>query len=81
MTPTARAASSTTETEFRCPVGRGGILLKLLRDGDARISDGNLIEVACRKCRDDQRREGHAEVLMVLHRFAMDGEHVETVTV
>lgn len=81
MTAAASAAAgSSTETEFRCPVGRGGILLKLLRAGDARIADGNLIEVACRKCRDDARRDGRT-VLTVLHRFAMDGSHVESVTI
>lgn len=67
-------------TEFRCPLGRGGVLLKLLRVGEAQITDGNLIEVACRPCRDDQRRAGQ-DVLVVLHRFAMDGQVVETITV
>jgi hypothetical protein len=52
--------------------------LKLLRAGTATIADGNLIEVACRSCRDDARREGRP-VLVVLHRFGMDGAFVETV--
>ena len=73
-------ASAPEPVEVRCPVGRGGILLKLLRSGAASIGEGNLIEVACVECRRSERQAGR-EVLLVLHRFAMDGEHVETVTV
>jgi hypothetical protein len=71
---------SAESVEVRCPVGRGGILLKLLRTGAATIGEGNLIEVACGECRRAERQRGR-EVLLVLHRFGMDGEHVETVTV
>jgi hypothetical protein len=73
-------AESPEQVEVRCPVGRGGILLKLLRTGAATIGEGNLIEVACVECRRVERQGGR-EVLLVLHRFGMDGEHVETVTV
>lgn len=64
--------------EVRCPIGRGGLLLKLLGQHEATVGESNLIEVACRSCRDDARREGRP-ALQVLHRFGMDGAHVETV--
>lgn len=57
---------------------RGGILVKLLRSGAATIAEGNLIEVACGECRRVARRAGQ-DVTLVLHRFGMDGTHIETV--
>lgn len=72
--------SAAGQVEVRCPVGRGGILLKLLRTGAASIGEGNLIEVACQECRRAERQAGR-EVLLVLHRFGMDGAWIETVTV
>lgn len=58
-------------------MGRGGILLRLLRTGAATIGEGNLIEVACTECRRAERRAGR-DVSLVLHRFAMDGQHIES---
>lgn len=67
------------DVSFRCPIGRGGLLLKLLGAHVATVDrTSNLIEVACRSCRDDARRGGRP-ALQVLHRFGMDGAHVETV--
>lgn len=67
------------DVSFRCPIGRGGLLLKLLRAHVATVDrTSNLIEVACRNCRDDARREGRP-ALQVLHRFGIDGVHVESV--
>jgi hypothetical protein len=78
--PAAAEGDPAQEVEVRCPVGRGGILLKLLRSGEARIAEGNLLEVSCTECRRVERAAGR-QVMLVLHRFGMDGEHVETLTV
>jgi hypothetical protein len=51
----------------RCP-DRGGPLLKL---------HAGWFEVACRSCRDTLRRDGR-RVLLVLHRFSIDGWFLET---
>lgn len=76
MTAGVRAA-----VEFRCPVGAGGMFLRLLRTGDARIDTGaNLIEVACRECARRRRQLGH-RCAAVLHRFGLDGVVVETLVV
>lgn len=73
-----RPAPEVTEAlTVRCPVGRGGILLRLLRTGAATIGEGNLIEVACVECRRAERHAGR-NVSLVLHRFGMDGVHIES---
>lgn len=66
-----------TEVEVRCPVKAGGMFFKLLGTDLARIDSDNLIEVNCPECRRRQR-ETEPEVFLVLHRFALDGELVET---
>jgi len=66
--------------EFRCPVGAGGLFFKLLGTPMARVDENNLVEVNCRSCARVAREE-NPEVLLVLHRFALDGECVETETV
>jgi hypothetical protein len=76
----AEQGARPSELEIRCPLGHGGILLKLLRTGAATIAEGNLIEVACRRCLQDVRQQG-GRAMLVLHRFAMDGTWIETATV
>lgn len=50
----------------------------LLADGGKpSIVEGNLIELACKDCRRLLRLEGQ-EVALVLHRYNLAGEHVET---
>lgn len=59
------------DSELRCPVNPSKLFMKLSRPI---ITDGNLIEVACRDCR---RKRG----VRVLHRYNVLGDLVETVEV
>jgi hypothetical protein len=62
--------------DIRCP--RHPVRL-LLRIGKPMKVDGaNLIEIACRDCRNDARRTDPT-VSLVLHRYNVVGELVETV--
>lgn len=63
-----------TVVEIRCPVNTSRLFLKL---HDARIVEGNLIEVACRDCRTEERLRNPA-VRLVLHRFDVLGVLIET---
>lgn len=62
--------------EIRCPKHRSRLLLKVT--GHVKVEDGmNLIEIACRDCR-NERRDAGEHVQLVLHRFNVGGELVET---
>lgn len=61
--------------EIRCPRHSMRLLLKI---GRPRVVDGaNVIEVACRDCRKDLRRDGR-DVRDVIHVYNVLGEVVET---
>lgn len=61
--------------EVRCP---DHPIRLLLRVGTPKVLDGaNIIEVACRDCRNDLRKRGET-VSLVLHRYNVLGEHVQT---
>lgn len=61
--------------DLRCPEHYGTLLLRI---GRPVIVDGaNMIEVACKSCRNDLRRRGDA-VFRVLHRYNVIGDLVET---
>lgn len=59
---------------MRCPLDAQRMFGKLVLEQRPKIVDGNLLEFACDKCR---RRDGAA---LVLHRFNVAGEFVETET-
>jgi hypothetical protein len=62
--------------EVRCPSSFRRLFVKLRLEGDRpRITEGNLMEFACADCR---RGTGHK---LVLHRYDLLGNLVETVTV
>ncbi len=61
----------TASTDLRCPIG--GLLAKVTGHRPLHITDGNLIELACRDCR---RKLGARQVL---HRFNVAGQLVESV--
>lgn len=66
--------------EIRCPVGPKRLLSKLLLSGDRpHITSENLLEFACGDCRRSLRLEG-VNVALVLHRYSLDGQLVESVT-
>jgi len=68
----------TADVEFRCVAYPGVLFGRLrLRDGGVRIVEGNLVEFACRSCRREVCRAG-GSVALVLHRFNLLGELVET---
>lgn len=62
--------------DIRCP--RHPVRLLLRIGAPKKIDGANLIEVACRDCRADRRKAGEA-VSLVLHRYNVLGELVETV--
>ena len=62
--------------DLRCPVDTRRLFARLRR-GEAQIVDGNLVEVACDDCRRARRKTGDT-VRLVLHRFNVLGECVET---
>lgn len=68
----------TADVEFRC-VAYPSVLFGRLRLGEegVRIVEGNLVEFACRSCRRELSRSGGTADL-VLHRFNLLGELVET---
>ena len=68
----------TADVEFRC-VAYPSVLFGRLRLGEegVRIVEGNLVEFACRSCRREVCRAG-GSVALVLHRFNLLGELVET---
>lgn len=64
--------------EIRCPEHPIRLLLKvekpvLVNDGGA-----NMIEIACKDCRTQLRREG-VRVGLVVHRYNVVGEWLETI--
>jgi len=65
--------------EVRCPVGPRALLFKLRREGEIpRVSDGNLLELACRDCARNAR-QFDPDVRRVLHRFDFAGQLIESV--
>jgi len=68
----------TADVEFRCVAYPGVLFGRLrLREEGVRIVEGNLVEFACRSCRRELSRAG-GSVALVLHRFDLLGELVET---
>ncbi len=67
--------------DIRCPVGPRRLLMRVLASGETPHvdRDDNLLELACADCRRIMRKEG-TEVNLVLHRFNILGELIETVT-
>lgn len=67
--------------EIRCPVNPQTLLTKLLLKGEKpHITDGNLIELACDRCKEQMKKKtGIAQ--RVLHRYDLAGTLVETVVV
>lgn len=65
--------------EIRCPINPQVLLTKLLFKGEkAHITEGNLIELACDRCKEIRRKQT-GERMRVLHRYDLLGELVETV--
>ncbi len=67
--------------DFRCPEDPRHLFLKLKRAGVATpVVDGNLVELACDKCKVLRRRRGE-DIARVLHYYNLLGECVRTETV
>lgn len=75
--------------EFRCPestvdghgVPHPGPLFAVLLLSEARKqAAGDLIEIACQRCKQRRNRNGE-RLLRVVHRFAITGDLVETLAV
>lgn len=65
-----------TLVELRCPNHQIRLLLKI--GTPVMVEGANLIEVACRDCRNDRRRAGE-DVALVVHLYNVMGDVVETV--
>lgn len=64
--------------EIRCPEHPVRLLLKLERPRLV-VEDGmNIIEIACKDCRSMMRKR-RRHVVLVVHRFNIAGEFIETV--
>lgn len=63
--------------DVRCPNHPVRLLLRIGKP--VTIDDANMIEVACRDCRRDMIRAGKP-VKLVVHRYNVMGELVETVS-
>lgn len=69
----------TERVDIRCPSGPQRLLASLLRRGEQpTYTTDNLIEFACYDCRRLRRKQGE-DVKLVLHRYNVLGEHVETI--
>ncbi len=67
--------------ELRCPVGPRKLFAKLRLSGRSpEVTSDNLIELPCQYCRRELARAGR-EASLVLHRFNIIGELVETETI
>jgi hypothetical protein len=64
--------------DLRCPIDSRRLFGRVR---GAQIVAGNLIEIACDDCRKTARRNGQVDVSLVLHRFNVLGEHIESETV
>ncbi len=72
---------SVREVELRCPTGPRKLFAKLRMSGlPAPVTPDNLIEMACQDCRRRLRGEGR-DAQLVLHRFDIVGDLIETVVV
>lgn len=68
-----------SEISLRCPLGPRKLLAKLRVSGEQpEVTSGNLLEMACQDCRRRLRSEGHSDIKLILHRFDILGELVET---
>lgn len=68
----------TTTVELRCPTGFRRLFSKLIMQGERpRVTGGNLLEFACADCRKELKEQGTA-CRLVLHRFDLAGELVES---
>jgi len=65
--------------ELRCPVNPRKLLAKVLSEGrKPNYVEGNLVEFSCSDCRSSLRKQG-VSVRLVLHRYNLLGEMIETV--
>lgn len=68
-----------TYADLRCPVGPKKLLGRVRKEGDhAAIVSDNLLELACRDCRNSVQLESGRKPQVVFHRFNILGELVES---
>jgi hypothetical protein len=71
--------SVASEVDLRCPLGPRKLLAKVKLTGDRPIvNSDNLLEMACQDCRRRLRSEGQLNIRLVLHRFDIIGQLIET---
>lgn len=73
------ASSAEERIDLRCPVGAQKLLARIRQEhGMTPVVDGNLLELACRDCRNSVAREKGSRPALVVHRFNILGELVES---
>lgn len=75
---TESSAKSAT-VDLRCPVGAKKLLARIRQtNGPVRVTGDNLLELACRDCRVRVANETGSRPTLVVHRFNVLGELVES---
>lgn len=78
MTETTSAKSALL-VDLRCPDGAQKLLARIRQaKGSARVTDENLLELACRDCRQRVAHKTGVKPALVVHRFNILGELVES---
>lgn len=68
-----------TYVDLRCPIGPKRLLGKLRQQGEqARINSDNMLELACRDCKDELAKKTGNKPTLVVHRFNIIGDLVES---
>lgn len=68
-----------TYVDLRCPLGARKLLAKVRKTGESHgIVEGNLLELACRDCRNNLSNDEGKRPNTVLHRFNILGELIES---
>jgi hypothetical protein len=67
------------EYEIRCPNSPNRLFMKLIAEGEnPRVTEGNLMELACSDCARSRRRNGE-DIFRVLHRYWINGQLAESI--
>lgn len=74
-----KLAQTSERIEVRCPVGARNLLMVVRRlNENVTVTNDNLLELACRDCRQNIGSRKGTRPKRVLHRFNVIGELVES---
>lgn len=76
---TEKTSAPSAHVDLRCPVGAQKLLARIRQtQGQVKVTDDNLLELACRDCRSRVAAETGVRPALVVHRFNILGELVES---